>query len=852
MLTSGRRAALACACALACLFPPVTAAADDRSEVRGSVTATDGTPIAGATVTLTSPARHETAGTDARGRFTLHHIPPGTYSVSAYAPGYEPIAARVATLGEEHATLTLVLSRATTNSLMTIGEVRAESGQTVSTSAAPTVSISAQPYAAAGQTNVTPMIWSQLSTTPVLPLGGGSNATVSFAVRGPDPTETLVNVDGHQVNNGNTGDFDLSLVDPAALQSVQLIYGIAPSSLLGPNTIGGAINITTLEPTTTPHALVRMFGGSYGSFGSTAQATGSDGRFGFAFSLHGATSLGSVNQTIDAPTPGTGPDYSSKHDYPQQVGSGMYDDSLLGKLRYQLGGDNGYGYIQLDYRGDSVFKDESALLTNYTPPNFGGDTGDAVRAGDALAPASAISDGPWGYQSFAGTTLGATQDNYGLDLQLPLGSQTIDGAPATVLAFSHLSTLNSQSVDGPGLDTLPYLYNQRDDWTDDWLQVDHRFGDGTLSFKYDLGTENLTTDYVQGQVTAQWLQAPPPQVAAVTPDDAASPPNQVQTIDQTQRSAVLRYDGDPTSHIHYSLATYFSDFSIFGTSFDPRAGFVWTPTGDTAVRASVGTTFQAPQLSELVVPPLADRVAVGGVVYVGNPDLQPDRATEYSVGAEHFFGKAGHRLHLTADAYRTNLRAPSNQLVVSPIIPCDPTIVSGPAKPPPCPISSPINAGDGPYQGIDLAAEQEFGPAFRVRAGWDVDSSYLTVIPSNIQDGTLATGLQSLGQPLHKAYVDVEHDVPRGLTYGAELNYEGWYNELNRSPFATLDAHVAYRNAGFEYGLYGTNLTNVYAQPFTIVGGGTIYGAQPGQPVIYPPAYVMQGAKIVFVVTRAI
>ena len=47
---------------------------------------------------------------------------------------------------------------------------------------------------------------------------------------------------------------------------------------------------------------------------------------------------------------------------------------------------------------------------------------------------------------------------------------------------------------------------------------------------------------------------------------------------------------------------------------------MWTPTGNTAVRASVGTTFQTPQLSELVVPPPDERVPVGGIVFIGNPE----------------------------------------------------------------------------------------------------------------------------------------------------------------------------------------------------------------------------------------
>ena len=59
------------------------------------------------------------------------------------------------------------------------------------------MTLSAQNAAASGVTAVSSMVWDQLGTTPVIPLGGGSNATASFALRGPDPTETLVNIDGH-------------------------------------------------------------------------------------------------------------------------------------------------------------------------------------------------------------------------------------------------------------------------------------------------------------------------------------------------------------------------------------------------------------------------------------------------------------------------------------------------------------------------------------------------------------------------------------------------------------------------------------------------------------------------------
>ncbi len=825
-------------------------------DVSGTVSAYDGTPIAGASIVLSSQTVSLSARSDAHGFFTIRSVRGGTYALRAAAPGYQAISQRTVTIDASNAILAVSLSPATTNSLTVIGQVQASAGETVSTSSAPTVTVNAQTAAAAGVPSVGPLIWEQLSTTPVLPLGGGSNATETFAVRGPDPTETLVDIDGHPANNGNTGDFDLSLVDPAALQDVQLVYGISPSSLIGPNTIGGGINIVTLQPTSTDHSLLRIFGGSYGDFGSTIQSTGSDGRFGYAFSLHGVTSDGSVNQTILAP-PANG---SSDDNTLQSVGSSSYGESLLTKLRYQLGGPDGYGYLQVSFRNQTVFKDESALLTSFTPPGFtGGGGDDAVHLPGSVSPLDDDA-APGGFQSFAGTTLGAHGSNLGFDAQVPLGNQQVDGAPANILLYSHLTSLAAQSVDGPGADTLPYLYNQRDLLGDDWLELDHHFTNGALSFKYDLLTESLTTNYVQGQATAEGVPIGPPIGAGppipigtanvghplFAPAAAAAPPVQTLGLSQTQRSAVLRYTGDPTSHIHFAVAAYFSNDSTFGTSFDPRAGFVWTPTGSTAVRASVGTTYQTPQLSELVVPPPDARVPIGGIVFIGNPDLQPDHATDYDVGAEQIFGDHGHALRLSGDLYQTNLRAPSSQLNVEPIPHCQ-----TPRKPVACPLSYPVNAGNGIYRGIDIHADQQLAANMHVLAGWNVDSSYLTVIPESIQDGTLVAGEQSLGQPLHKAYLAFEQEPSNGLAYGARLNYEGYYNELNRTPYATLDAHVAYRHAGFEYGLYGTNLTNVYSDPFTIVGGGVPYGTLPGNPVINPDAYVLQGAQVIFVLTRA-
>jgi hypothetical protein len=89
---------------------------------------------------------------------------------------------------------------------------------------------------------------------------------------------------------------------------------------------------------------------------------------------------------------------------------------------------------------------------------------------------------------------------------------------------------------------------------------------------------------------------------------------------------------------------------------------------------------------------------------------------------------------------------------------------------------------------------------------------------------------------------------PLGFTYGFNLVSESLYNELNQAQFATLDAHVGFRFRGYELGLTGTNLTNVYDQHFTTPNGGVIYGGI--NQAIPQDAYALQGTAFNVTVLR--
>jgi len=826
-----------CGVALFALIAPAEAHAQaSGGTVSGLVTSLEGRPVAGARIVLDGPA-HEIAASGNDGAYSLTALPPGTYAAAISAPRFSsPATATIDVRAGVTTTLNFALARSD-SSLTTIGRTVTNGRETVSTSSTPVTTINVQAYADDGYTRLSDVLQNDETTTLFHVAGGGSTVLpTSVAIRGPDPTETLLDIDGHQINNGNTGDFDLSLLDPADYSEIELVRGISPSSLVGPDTIDGAINIRTIEPTVDPHGLLRFNYGSYAGFASTLQTTGTvDGRLGYVLSLHRQGTQGEVNENV----------FDVGSDTVQHVGSGMLGSSALAKVRYAFGA-AGAGYAELSFHDQSAFRDVSAGLTTY-------------------APASGLDPDLPQVNSAAGTALQTHNAGYGLDVSVPLGSTGATGVAATTLLFRHYSSMVNESVYGPLAETTPYLFNSRDLVDDETLQLDHRIGNGALTLQYEIRNESLTTDFIPGVVNEQSIVRRTGYGADLlapalrpldddTPDPDSGSGLVTLPLGETKRSLALRYTYNPTPALHFIAAGYYSQLSLFGNYLDPRFGFVFTPDSRTSVRVSAGTTYQSPQLPELVVPNPLPAVA-GNYISIGNPNLKPDQATEYGLGFDRVIQGGANPTAVSADFYRVNLRQPASPLN----LPLNPNCISPPVEPPnpatpPCPLSYPVNAGDGVYQGIELSLRHNLGPATFLRAGWAVRSSYLTAVPADIQDGTLVVGEQSAGLPLHKVSLSLTASPPFGLTYGFNAVYEGLYNELNQPQFATLDAHLGYKfRDGFEIGLTGTNLTNVYDQRFTTPNGGVLYGGLtgPNGPGPIPQdAYALQGTAFMFTLLR--
>ena len=750
---------------------PADAARGSVGDVNGSVIESQGAPIVGARIDFSAGQIKETAMSDASGHFKLNSIPAITYAVVAEAIGFVPLAPRlVSVAGGSITTVTLELVRASTGNIASLGSVAVNGRETMSTASAPSTVLDPQRLAAYGIQNVTGDLSSQIAVTMTRPAGGAPGLPQTASLRGPDPSETTIDIDGHAMNNANTGDFDLELLDPSEFSNIQVVYGVGPSSLLGANSQGGTIDFHTIEPTPQDHALVRATVGSFGTSAYTLQSTGSaDGRLGYALSFHHYYSAGAVNSYRVTYTP----DPTKPPTATTLLGSAINATSMLGKLRYSLG--LGYGYIEASFRNTAAYRDLSAPLSFPDDPS-------------QVFPGAS-------FTAFPGASAASISPAWTLDAQTPLGARSSSGIAAATVTARHLTSILDQTTNGIPSGANPYLLTDRDSLNENGVQYDRNLPNNVLSLLFSVRTENL--------------RLPPG-----APFSAG-----VLTSSQTQRSYAARSEWDPTAHLHYSAVTYLSNYSTFGTSIDPRVAVVWTPTADSVIRASFGTSFRAPLLTELAV----------------NRNLTAEHTSEIEIGYEHRFGK--HELTPTAeiDAYHTSLRDPIF------FVP-NPDQSQGQ-------FSFIKNLANVVYSGVEIRANQPLSALATLHASYGIDIAYPVNDPVAFDPSApnVVSGQQFQGIPPHKALVTLDGRARSGFAYAFGAGYESSNNELNRPAYWLLNASIGQQIHLAQLTLSGQNLTNRFADKFTLINAGPTYPTPMGPAPTN--AFSLPGLTLAFSVT---
>ncbi|MDQ2816691.1 MAG: TonB-dependent receptor [Candidatus Eremiobacteraeota bacterium] len=784
------------------------ALAAGTGSVSGRVTTTAGAPIGGATVVLFAPSATRQTTTSANGLFSFSGLAPGTYTLSTAARQFQKqVSAPFVVNAADNTDFVVVLQAISTTNITTLGRISVRGHQALNTSSAASTTITNNEFVETGSLQAQTALDRLPGFTVEHYSNGAPGAVTTFTIRGAGGFgggsdgssntgyEILVLQDGEPIRNGQYGDFEASTLTPAIYQRVEVVKGVGGTSLFGANTIGGTVNLVTRDPLKTEGGEFIQTVGSFGTTDFNFSESNTIGRLGYLIDLHRYGTDGFIPFPYVAHYVAAGSDYAQ----PTQT---FNLKSGLGKLRYDFS-DSVYGVLTVTDESD--YRDQLGLIGNPTSGSNGQST-------DA-------SGFPYFY-GFPGDYVWNIQPKYALDLHAGLGggslilraySQYLErvvdglGEPADICCFL------SRSVD--------HLTGQLASWTKD-------FGKNTLTLAAGGNGDN----FFFGQAFNYVPLSDIPSTAQGT---------------QIERTYLVRDDIQASSKVDLTFAGYYSDYDTLRVKrFDPRFAIVDKPDSNTVLRASIGTGFAPPRLSDLFTPLDTTQRNAGFsnlpcpgaspfcVANGGNPDLKAESAVGADVGYEHTFGEAGGNVSL--DLYRTNL---SNH-IFNGVAPAPPgTFFTNPPKnKPAAPIGyyqQPINLASAVYTGVELSGNVPLSNNFAVNGGYNIQAAYPTNVDpltqQQLQD--VVNNQQFLGVPLHKENAAVAYRNRAGSYAFFQWNLYAANNAFNQAAFPVYNAGFNTPLGGSTLHIAWTNIFNKQAGLFSNFNGGVPY---PGYSGAYP------------------
>jgi outer membrane cobalamin receptor len=734
--------------------------------IGGNVHAVSGAPLAAAHIDVRAATSLQTVS-DARGDFSLT-APPGVYAVAVSAPGYAPLTVSVDATHDVR--VQIALEPLDSPKLRAIGQATVDGRLAPIQGTIPSITVTRADFDALGEDRIIDGLQQVPGATFTRPDGGAASAIAVVSLRGPDPSESLLALDGQLLNDGNTGDFDLSRLPVAAFSAVDVTEGLGPEDSNGSNTFGGAINLVSLRPTKLAHEAFSVSDGSFGQSEFWFNATGTVGRLGYATAFDDQNETGYVNQTtpvfVNADT--------ACAPCATHLGSGVGAHTALGTLTWSFS-QNADVTARVFLLGD--LRDQSSAVNgiDHNPSDLGtASYGQFIGAGE---------------QTFA-QVLRA----YQVRGRAPLGA----GELSADLSESD----NGVAVNGGSLS--PYDIDHQDRRYNGALTWQRTFADS----QFAIGGYTRYESFVA---------------------DAAGFPLLGQTIDVL----FARGGFEPLAKLRLDGGIFESRYTTFGSNLDGRFGAIYTTDPDTAVRFSLGTGFRAPLLAERFQFPYSGLALDGNNVFVGqgSPNEKPEHATEYELGMSHEFSK---RATLDFSLYHTNLRDPVEIFYPLAAVAAGTCKNNSVAAPIPACVSYNSNVGNAVYEGAELRFSERFAPAhLLLTARYGLNVAYPKDLNAQFSNptsgGSLVDNAQFLGIPQQQGSAEIGWSN-LGWHAATTATFRGNNNELSQPPFAVVGALLGKQlGSSLDLSLAGTNLFNGAAGRFTVFGGGTPYRGITGQ-----------------------
>lgn len=763
--------------------------------IGGNVHAPSGAPIAQAQLILGGSQSAKTIS-DAHGNFTFT-VPPGRYTIDAVARGYASVQANAGDVTAD-TRIDVVLEPSDTPKLRTIGDVSVNGGYALMRNVIPETSVSRQQMDALGYSNVLEALKEVPSVVIQFPDSGAPTGPAVVSLRGPDPSEALVTLDGQTLNDANTGDLDLSQFAVPAFGSVNVTEGLGPADSEGSNTFGGAVNLVSLRPTIEPHYALSGSLGSYGSSQSWLNATGTVGKLGYALAGNVYQQAGQVDQyalvypSNNLPSKNCGLAASTAkapQNCPVLTHLGSTIDAKLGMVNLD------YNFSQRADAGVRVFtlgnfRDESSADNG-----IAGNPYEPCDPTDAQAPVC-----PSGFTTtpnpMLGQHVGSGNSIFSQDVRAyDVYSRSVLGSGSLLADF--YAGDNNVDISGGSGGTSPY----------DVAHQDKRYNEGVSwgrtfdSSEFDVGgyarQESLTGAGITG------------------------------TLSQSINSYFVRGAQQVGSRLRLSGGLYDAQYSTFGNTLNWRLGASYDAGQSSVVRFSVGTGFRAPLLIEQYyfapvtvngkvepnpgLPPPDQNCVVAGQ---GNPDERPEHATEYELGMSHLFSS---NALLDVSLYRSNLRDTIENYY--PFGACSSKLGYA--------YEIPINIGNAVYEGAEMRFKQRFPRQnLALTLAYGLNVAYPYSLGPNVSNptsgGSLVGDEQFLGVPQQQGSA-VLGWAEKGWHASTSFTFVGRNNPLNQAPYTLTDVAVGKDLGRVDFTVAATNVFNSVSGPFTYYGAGVPY-----------------------------
>jgi hypothetical protein len=806
-----------------------------------------GLPVANAKVALYRADSHVGDTTsDANGSFRFKNIEPGVYHAQISATGYEPGSSEdIYGFAGQSTEMRAELIRATSSTgsgLREIAAVTASRGS-LQTSSIITQQISPNTIQREGVLRAADALLSLPGIT-ANDLDSAPGDDLHLNIRGLPGSETSALLDGHPigpigVGSGQRGGYNYQLSPSWGLRNIEVAYGTGGLALYGADTLGGAIDFQTLNPSSKPTATIQQGFGTQGRRQTIVTAGGQAGRVGYAFETSvqgtwGNLKPGTFTQNgllVGAPknapyVADASPSNIATNSYPVS-GNYMLRTNLL-KLRYDIAPATtltATGYVATSWDDKSGEGDNDAYSPAYIGAQFD------QLAGSSSCVNVKVTDGG-GTQCFnrsqyvnqfsgpAGGGGTAWQALRNQDYSLRLNSQKGHNMVAASVFVDTFNTLYDRFPIGTATDN---------GHVNNYQTVGEELSDDIVTDKNDLGFGVYA--YGQSEIDRSF-------------DATGTSTN--PTLNASFMNYFVKDSFTPSRHLSVFASAWLKQNSVSNTSsIDPRLTLVYRPTPRDVVRVSAGHAEGVPQIGLLqgavqyntsptnITNPSCNLQTVANAP---SKDLRTEKATDVEASIGHVFQGDGNiqltafdmnerdvlfgaveplaSLGLTPPSYllsqylqllQNNCHAPGYS----------PTVANLGA-------TTVANAGTGRYRGIDITGRIRANRNFFVDYGYNVLSARYFNIPAlALQNNlTLIDGGQIVKVPIQQGSLGVDFSDNHGFEVRLDGYYVGSNNGLQRPAYTYANAAItkSIRRLSLNVGIY--NVFNSQYDQFGRIGEG--------------------------------